>query len=251
MSDSRSAFVTGASSGIGKALCLRLAADGYRVGLAARRVELLDELRATIVSAGGQADVYALDAMDTDAVTATVKRADDELGGLDLIVANAGMGEQRWAGKLRYERIESTLKLNILGAAATLVAVLPRMVERGHGHLVGVSSLAGFRGLPKSAAYSGSKAFLRVFLESLRVDLAGTGVTVTDVQPGFVRTPMTDNNKNPMPFLVEPEDAVEHIVRGIDKKASVVTFPWQLASVVRSARVLPNGIWDKAVGKVG
>lgn len=242
MSDPKSAFVTGASSGIGKALCLRLAADGYRLGLSARREELLEDLAATIRSKGGQADVFVLDASDTAAVTETVRAADDAFGGLDLVVANAGMGRQRWAGKLRYSDIEGTLQLNMLGAAATLVSVLPRMVERGRGHLVGVSSLAGYRGLPKSAAYSGTKAFLRVFLEGLRVDLQRTGVAVTDVQPGFVRTPMTDDNKNPMPFLVEPEVAADHIARGIANRAAVVSFPWQLATLVRSAQALPNGI---------
>jgi len=249
MSEQKTAFVTGASSGIGKTLCLRLAADGYRLGLAARRVELLEDLAANIRSRGGQADVFPLDAKDTQAVTDTVRAADDAFGGLDLVIANAGIGEQRWAGKLRYSDIESTLQVNMLGAAATLVSVLPRMVERGRGHLVGVSSLAGYRGLPKSAAYSGTKAFLRVFLEGLRVDLRSTGVAVTDVQPGFVRTPMTDNNKNPMPFLVEPEVAADHIARGIARRAAVVSFPWQLATLVRSAQALPNGVWDRALAK--
>jgi len=243
------AFITGASSGIGKAICLRLAADGYRLGLAARRVELLEDLAATIRSKGGEAEVYPVDVADTEATTAAVRAADDAFHGLDLVIANAGIGRQRWAGKTRLEDVEPTLQVNIMGAAATLLAVLPRMVERGRGQLVGVSSLAGYRGLPKSAAYSGSKAFLRVFLESLRVDLRGTGVSVTDVQPGFVRTPMTDDNRNPMPFMVEPEIAADHIARGIARRAAVVTFPWQLASLVRSAQALPNGVWDRALGK--
>ncbi|NCQ59742.1 MAG: SDR family NAD(P)-dependent oxidoreductase [Myxococcales bacterium] len=244
-----SAFITGASSGIGKAICLRLAADGYRLGLAARRVDELEDLAATIRSKGGEAEVFRVDVSDTAAATEAVRAADDTFGGLDLVIANAGVGRQRWAGKARFSDIEPTLSVNVMGAAATLVAVLPRMVERGRGHLVGVSSLAGYRGLPKSAAYSGSKAFLRVFLEGLRVDLRGTSVAVTDVQPGFVRTPMTDDNKNPMPFLVEPEVAADHIARGIARRAAVVSFPWQLATLVRGSQALPNGVWDRALGK--
>ncbi|NOY92233.1 MAG: SDR family NAD(P)-dependent oxidoreductase [Deltaproteobacteria bacterium] len=245
------AFITGASSGIGKAICLRLAADGYHLALAARRVELLEDLAANIRSKGGQAEVYPVDVADTVAVTESVRAADEALGGLDLVIANAGIGRQRWAGKTSFSDVESTLQVNIMGAAATLLAVLPKMVERGRGHVVGVSSLAGYRGLPKSAAYSGSKAFLRIFLEGLRIDLRGTGVAVTDVQPGFVRTPMTDDNKNPMPFLVEPEVAADQIARGIARRAAVITFPWQLATLVRSAQALPNGLWDRAVGKAG
>ncbi len=243
------AFITGASSGIGKAISLRLAADGYHLALAARRVELLEDLAANIRSKGGEARVYPVDVADTDAITAAVRAADEAFGGLDLVIANAGVGRQRWAGKASFDDVESTLQINILGAAATLLAVLPKMVERGRGHVVGVSSLAGYRGLPKSAAYSGSKAFLRIFLEGLRIDLRGTGVAVTDVQPGFVRTPMTDDNKNPMPFLVEPEAAADQIARGIARRASVVTFPWQLATLVRSAQALPNGLWDRALAK--
>ena len=248
--DYRTAFVTGASSGIGRALCLRIARDGVEMGLAARRVEALEELAAEIRSAGGRARVYPLDVTRTEDVLETVRRADDDMGGLDLVVANAGSGKQRWSGKLRWEEdVEPLIALNVSGAAATLTAVIERMAERRRGHLAGISSLAQYRGLPKNAAYSASKAFLSVFLEGLRVDLRSCDVSVTDIRPGFVRTPINEGNEHPMPFMLEAAEAAEIILRGIRKKSPVVAFPWQLATVVRSATVLPAAIYDRAVAR--
>lgn len=243
----RTAFITGASSGIGDALARRLAKEGTEVALAARRAEALEALASDIRAAGGSARVYPLDVADADATVETMKRADDEMGGIDLVVANAGVGGERWSGKLRWEDCRSMIDVNVRGATATLTALVRRMAKRKSGHLVGVSSLAGHRGLPKNAAYSASKAYLSVFLESLRVDLRSVGVAVTDVQPGFVRTPMTADNPFSMPFLVEVDDAAQTILRGLRRKDPVVAFPWQLATIVRSSTVLPAGVWDAAV----
>lgn len=241
----RTALVTGASSGIGAALARRLAASGVEVALVARREELLASLRDEIVAAGGKARVYPADIGVPENSVATVCRADEELGGLDLVIANAGVGASRWGGALSWPDLAQTLAVNVAGAAATLVAVLPRMVERRRGHLVGVSSLAGYRGMPRSAAYSASKAFLSTFLESLRVDLRGTGVAVTDVRPGFIRTPMTATNRFPMPFLLDSDPAARTIVAAIERRAPVVAFPWTLAAITGSARLLPNVVWDR------
>ncbi|WP_240475326.1 SDR family NAD(P)-dependent oxidoreductase [Vulgatibacter incomptus] len=240
--------MTGASSGLGASLAKRLAAGGAEVALCARRAELLEELAAEIRSAGGKARIYPADLSDPVATQALVRRVDDELGGLDLVIANAGIGVTRWAGKLDWEAIAPTVDLDVSGAVATLTAVLPRMVERKRGHIVGISSLAGYRGMPRSAAYSASKAFLAVFLESLRVDLRGTGVTVTDVRPGFVRTPLIDANPYPMPFLLEVEDATERMIRGIEQGKAVVAFPWPLATIVRLSRLVPASLYDRVMG---
>jgi len=245
----RTAFVTGASSGIGWSLAHRLAARGVEVVLFARRAEHLEALAGEIRAGGGKARVMPGDVRDTAALIAAVQRADDELGGLDLVVANAGVGSEKWSGRLRWEDIEPTITVNVAGTAATLTAVLPRMVERGRGHLVGISSLAGFRGLPRNAAYSASKAFVSTFLEALRVDLRGTGVYVTDVQPGFVRTPMTARNTFRMPFLLDVEEAVDEIVRGIEKRQGVVAFPAPMVAAVRAGRLLPNALWDRAAAR--
>ncbi|MFN7134677.1 MAG: SDR family NAD(P)-dependent oxidoreductase, partial [Myxococcales bacterium] len=172
------------------------------VALAARRADLLEGIAADIRQAGGRARVYELDVADAGRVVEVMQRADDELGGIDLVIANAGIGTQRASRKLTWEDCAPTLAVNVAGATATLTALRTRMVERRRGHLVGVSSLAGYRGLPGSATYCASKAYLSVFLESLRADLRAEGVAVTDIRPGFVRTPMTAKNRFPMPFML-------------------------------------------------
>ncbi len=243
----RTAFITGASSGIGAALAARLAAHGVEVALAARRAPELEALAAQIGGAGGRARVYPLAVTNPAEVERTLLAADDELGGIDLVVANAGVSTQRWAGKLTFADCARTIDVNVTGAAATLVALLPRMVERGRGHLCGVSSLAQYRGLPRSAAYSASKAFLSTFLEGIRVDLRSTPVCVTDVRPGFVKTPILEGATHPMPFLVPVERAAEIIHRALDSQDAVVAFPWQLATLARSTRMLPAAVYDLAV----
>ena len=244
----RTAFITGASSGIGRALALRLARDGVHVALSARRRDALEDLARDIERRCGKADIYPLDVSDPARVEATLRGADDDLGGIDLVVANAGVsGGQRWSGELDYEATAEVISVNVQGAVATLLALMDRMVERRRGHLVGVSSLAQYRGLPRSATYSASKAFLSTFLEGLRVDLRQAGLAVTDVRPGFVETAMTAGNTHRMPFMVQAPDAAEIIVRGIEKRSPVVAFPWQLATVVRSAALLPPSLYDRAV----
>jgi short-subunit dehydrogenase len=219
------------------------------MALAARREPELRELEREIEAAGGRASVYPLDVTSPEAVRSVVRAADDELDGLDCVIANAGVGRARWSGKLTWKDVEPLIRVNVEGATATLLAVIDRMVERKRGHLVGVTSLAGYRGLPKNAAYSGTKAYLTNFLEGLRVDLRSAGVAVTDVQPGFVRTPMTDKNDSPMPFILDASEAARIIARGIHKREAVVAFPWQLATVVRSASLLPPAIYDRAVSR--
>lgn len=245
--DLRTAWISGASSGLGAAIARRLAARGVEVILSARRREPMEELAAAIRTAGGRARVEPLDVSDPAATVAALRRIDDEVGGIDLVIANAGIGGSRWAGKLEWKDIEDTLSINVEGAAASLVALLPRMIERGRGHLVGISSLAGYRGMPASAAYGASKAFLMVFLESLRMDLRDTGVSVTDVRPGFVRTPLTDRNRFHMPFLMEVDDAAARIVDGISRRQEVVAFPWPLALAVRISRLIPARLWDRVM----
>ena len=244
----RTAFVTGASSGIGFELSKRLAKEGLEVGIAARREDELRKLAREIAEQGGRARVYPLDVADVEATTRALERADDEMGGVDLVVANAGIGNHRWSGKLSYRDCAPIIAVNVQGAVATLTALLSKMVERKRGHLVGISSLAQYRGMPYGATYSASKAFLSHFLEGMRVDLRGTGVAVTDVRPGFVRTPMTAPSPFPMPFLMDLDDAVETIVRGIRASSPIVAFPWQLATLMRAGTLMPTAIYDKFAG---
>ena len=244
----RVAFVTGASGGIGRALALRMAQDGVHVALAARRLPALREVTEEIAAAGGTARAYALDVRDPNAVAARVAEAEADLGPLDLVVANAGVAKGRWSGKLTFADCENTLDVNVRGAVATLLAPLPGMLARGRGRLVGISSISAYRGLPKFAAYSASKAFLSAFLEVLRVDLARTGVRVSDIRPGYVRTGMTGRARPPL--IMSADAAAHRIWRAIERGRSVYAFPYPMAATMRTLRRLPAPIYDRVAARL-
>lgn len=236
-----SVVLTGGSTGIGAALARALVRDGSRVVVVARRQAALDALVAEL---GPSILPIAADVADPRRAEAVVEEGRARLGGLDMVIANAGIGYNKPGRELRVDHILDVLQLNVMGACATVTAAIPHMVAQGRGHIVGVSSLASMRGLPTSAAYCASKAALAVFLESLRVDLAPAGVAVTDVQPGFVDTPLTQKNKFKMPFLMTSDDAAERIVRGLAKRKAVIAFPWPTATAMRLAASLPRPMYD-------
>ena len=238
------AFITGASSGLGQAIALELARRGTRAVLAARRVEKLEELALRISGTGARADVCELDVRDTGAVRESMRRWDREVGGFDLVIANAGIGKSVDTEKLQWEDVEEMIDVNVKGAIVTLIEGLQLMLPRRRGTLVGMSSLAGVRAMPRSGVYAASKAALQSFVETLEIDLARTGLKVIDIQPGFVRTPMTDANTSSMPFLVEVEVAARRCVDGMENGSSVISFPWQLALPLRTlGRIMPRPLW--------
>ncbi len=240
-------FLTGASSGIGSALALLMAADGDRLVLTARRIEPLKALVERIREAGGQAMAVPLDVTDRSAVLAAVKQTESEFGPVDILVANAGIGDPTPGDAFDAERFEKIVRTNLLGAAYCVEAVTPSMVERKTGQIVGIASLAAYRGLPGAAAYCASKAGLLEMLQSLRIDLKPHNVKVTTICPGFVKTPLTDRNEFKMPFLLDLDDGAERIYRGIRSESSEVSFPFPLASAARLARFLPNWAYDRIV----
>ena len=242
-----SALITGASSGIGAALARRLAGEGTLVVLAARREDALRELADSIAAAGGQARIEVLDVSDPERTEARVRELDEELG-LEVVVANAGIGGSRWGGQLQWEHCAKVIAVNVSGAVATLTGAIPGMVSRKRGVLVGVSSIAQYRGLPSSATYCASKAFLSTFLESLRIDLHSAGVAVVDVRPGFVDTPMTEGMKS-KPFAVDVDDAAAIIAKGIARKRKVVAFPTPMKWVGHALQVMPKNIYEPVVRK--
>ncbi|MCK8496914.1 SDR family NAD(P)-dependent oxidoreductase [Myxococcus fulvus] len=246
----RTALVTGASSGLGRGLALWLARRGLRVFAAGRRVPQLQALAAEAQAAGATVEPVELDVSRAEPLMEKLRELDSECGGLDLVIANAGVGGVTHGKRLEWDKVRSIIDTNVTGAVATLTAVLPSMVERRRGHVVGISSLAAHRGLAGHAAYSASKAFLATFMESLRVDLAGTGVCVTCIFPGFVKSEMTAANHFPMPFLMETDAAVELMGSAILRGDTELSFPWQLAIPSRLAKVLPNPLFDAAARRL-
>lgn len=244
------ALITGASSGIGSTLARRLAARGYEVHLAARRREVLEQSCEQIRALGGSARVFELDVSRPEEAHERVARRDAEVGGFELVVANAGIGgKSAPAARLDFADVRAVMETNLMGAIATLLPVIPGMVARKRGHLVGVSSLAAEIPLPSAVDYGTSKAAFSFFLESSAADLAPRGIDVTIVHPGFVRTPLTDKNDFEMPFMVELEDAARIIDEGIARKRRFVRFPFQLAWAIGAGRTLPRGVRDALVAR--
>lgn len=239
----RSALVTGASSGIGRSLALALARSGCVVVACARREAELQALAEKIRRDGGRCLVEVLDVADTARTVELVRMLDSEHR-FDLIVANAGVGARTGAAPWTWEAIGDAIEINFAGAAATLTAALPAMISRGRGHLVAVSSLASYGPLPASAAYCAPKAGLDMLMECLRIDLAGTGVAVTNVRAGFVRTRMVAETRHPMPGIMEPDEAAQRILEGLEQAPAEIVFPRWLAVMARASGALPRPLRD-------
>ncbi|HKE57680.1 MAG TPA: SDR family NAD(P)-dependent oxidoreductase [Pyrinomonadaceae bacterium] len=237
-------FLTGASSGIGKGLALEIGRQGAKLGLVARRAAELAELVQELETKGAQAIALPADVQDANALSEAADRLRSEFGPIDMLIANAGVGATSPSTSLQPDQVARVVNINLLGAANSVAAVLPEMVSRGSGHLVAISSLAAYRGLPKSAAYCGSKAGLSAFFESVRLDVRDKGVRVTIIHPGFIKTPLTAGREATMPFLLELDDAVKKIVGAIEKGKKSYSFPWQLAAVVRAGMIMPNFMYD-------
>ena len=159
-----------------------------------------------------------------------------------------GVGGTTGGRELDAAAVARIININLIGAVNSAAAVIPQMLRQQSGHLVVISSLAGYRGLPKSGAYSASKAGVSAFYESLRLDLKGTGIGVSIIHPGFIKTPLTAGREAQMPWLMETADGTAKILRAIERKQKSYAFPWQLASLVRVAMVMPIALYDKIVG---
>lgn len=236
-------LITGASSGIGRGLALELARRGAAIGLLARRRELLEEIAAEITRAGGRAVALPADVTQPDQVRTAVNELRRMFGRVDLLFANAGISINTFVPDLCEKKIAELINVNVIGVVNSVSAVLGEMVGQGSGHLVVNSSLAAYRGIPKSAAYCASKAAISSFFEALRIDLKGTGVDVTIIHPGFVKTQMIRSIAR-TPYVMEIDQAVRKIVHAIEKRKKGYAFPWQLATVARACKLLPIPMYD-------
>jgi short-subunit dehydrogenase len=236
------AVITGASSGIGWALARELAARKCRVGLLARRLELLDQLAGEIRQAGGTAETAAADVADQEQTLAAVHDLRGRLGPIDLLVANAGVGAPTILEPFNVGQVEQMFRVNLLGVIYSIAAVLPEMLRRRQGHLAAVSSLGAYKGMPGESAYCASKAAVNTYLEGLRIQLREYGIAVTTICPGFIKTPMTDVNKFAMPGLMSAEKAARKIAGALARRRKVYNFPWRTTWLVKFTRWLPDWV---------
>ena len=238
-------FITGASSGIGGELAVQLSDKGAILGLLARRGELLEDLCREINRQGGAARALAADVVDEQAVLAAAKSLREEFGTIDVLIANAGIsGAAVDPLDLNADDFARVVEVNLIGAVNAVTAVLPQMIKRRSGHLVAISSLAAYRGLPKSASYCASKAAMTALFESLRIDLRGSGVLVTTIHPGFIKTPLTMGREAKMPFLMELPAASAKIIKIIERQKKIAAFPFPLSTLVRLGQIFPAWLYD-------
>ena len=243
------AWITGASTGIGRGVALRMARDGWTVVASARRNDLLDALAREAEALPGRIVAAPCDITDLEAVKAVVQAAEAEHGPIALAMLNAGTFKPESAEALDSGVFSEVIDLNLNGTIRCLEAVLPGMTERRRGQVAIVSSVAGYRGLPSSLSYGASKAALINLCEALRFDLRRLGITVQVINPGFVKTPLTDKNTFPMPFLVELDTAADRIVRGFARGGFEIAFPWQMVLMLKTLRLLPYWLYFPLVGR--
>ena len=239
----RRVIITGASSGLGAALAHRYAREGATLGLVARRKRELEALRAQLAT---RAEIYPFDVRDSAALADMARDFVSRHGAPDIVIANAGVSVGTLTEFAEDTRVfQEVVNTNVLGAVNTFQPFMAAMRQAQRGTLVGIASVAGYRGLPGGAAYSASKAALIAYLESLRLELKDSGVRVTTICPGYVATSMTAKNPYPMPFLMSAERAAEKMTAIIDRGRSYAVIPWQMAVVARCLHVMPNWLYDR------
>ncbi len=245
---SRSVLITGASSGIGRALAIEMARAGYRLALTARRYNLLEAVRAEIAREDEKHNrttpvaLRSLDVTDFEKVSRVIPELSEELDGLDIVVANAGIGHRGRVGTGDFEKARETISINLTGAMATIDTAAALFRRQGFGHIVGISSVAGFRGIPGSAAYSASKAGLGMYLEGAGAELRRHNIHVTVLYPGFIATPINETLPR-RPFVINADTAAKPIRGLIERRVKASTsprLPWSILG--RLFRILPRSV---------
>ena len=240
------AFITGASSGIGQALAVQYLRKGYRLALVARRTTQVEDWLRGLPGGANDCAVYAADVRDLPGITAAALACVRAQGLPDVVIANAGISVGMDSTVLAdLEVMRSTFETNVLGVAATFHRFIEPMRQRGSGRLVGVASVAGIRGLPGHGAYCSSKAAVISYCESLRGELHGSGVRVVTLVPGYIDTPLTQENRYSMPFLMRADRFAQAAYRAVEQGASYRVIPWQMGLLAKILRLLPNPVFDR------
>ena len=240
-------WITGASTGIGKALAMKFSKNGWNVAISARRLELLEEIskqNENIFS-------FPLDVTNKDECNKVFSEIKNKFGQIDLCIFSTGTWDPKKEKEIDVEQIENVMKVNFFGTVNSIKSVEKYFKELGKGHISIVSSIAGYRGLPNSTGYGPSKSALNNLTESLYFDFKKYGVRVSLISPGFIKTPMTDKNDFKMPFLKTTEYAADKIYSGlVNTNAFEIHFPKQLTIVLKILKILPNWLYLKLVGKL-
>jgi short-subunit dehydrogenase len=235
----RTAWITGASSGIGREVAITLARQGVKVAASARSADKLAELARTHPGIAP----LPLDVLDLSAMQEAARSGAGTLARVEHALFSARIWETMSAHSFSAAKAAHSMAVNYQGIVNGIEAVLPAMLERGQGHIALVSSIAGYRGLPRALGYGPSKAALINLAEGMRNDLAARGIAISVINPGYVSTPMTAGNKFPMPFIVPVEAAARKIIRGLEKRKFEIAFPWQLVALAKLGRLLPNALF--------
>jgi short-subunit dehydrogenase len=249
---SKLVFITGASSGIGQALALTYYESGYKLALVARRVSEMESWVSRHKINLDRYKIYSANVGDIDSIVAAGKACIAAQGLPDVVIANAGISiGVDTAIREDLDQLAQTYATNNIGLAATFHPFIQGMLQRKSGKLVGIGSVAGIRGMPGHGAYCGSKAAVISYCESLRGELRSSGVHVVTICPGYIKTPMTEKNKYPMPFLMEVDDFAKHSFAKIEAGSSYSVIPWQMGVVAKLLRLMPNAVFDRALAGRG
>ncbi|MDH5752470.1 MAG: SDR family NAD(P)-dependent oxidoreductase [Deltaproteobacteria bacterium] len=236
----RQILITGASSGIGRALALHYARQGETLGLVARRRERLEELAREIEAAGGRALIYPVDVTDGEAMAGAIRDFSRDAGGLSIVIANSGISRSDGLSAGSAAPGAEVFQVNVIGLMNTLTPAIPIMREQGRGHLVAIGSVAGYRGIPGKGAYSSSKAAVMTLMQAWRPVLKRYNINVTYIAPGWVESELTVDNPYPMPFIMPAERAARLIERAITANRARYVFPWQMKIITKILPFVPD-----------
>ena len=244
--NNKTIWITGASSGIGKALAIKFAQEGWKVAISARRENLLKE----ISKSQNNIDYFPLDVTDIEKCKTVFNNVKKKLGDVNISVFCTGIHDPKSEKKLNLEKVRKIMEVNFFGAVNSINAVYDYYKDKKSGQISIVSSVAGYRGLPAAGAYCASKSALSSFAESLYFDFKRDNVRISLVSPGFIKTPMTDQNDFPMPMIKSPEFAAEQMFKGLTRSKSFeIHFPKTFTSLMKVLKVIPNGLYFKIVEK--
>tara|TARA_B100002051_G_scaffold268465_1_gene298393 strand:+ start:515 stop:1267 length:753 start_codon:yes stop_codon:yes gene_type:complete len=238
-------WITGASSGIGKAVAEKFAKENWRVAISARRTEILDE-----IAKNENIFAYPMNVTDTKKTQETFDKILKDFGNIDLCIFSSGTYERKSEKGINVENIKNVMEVNFLGVVSCVKAVEEYFKSKKNGHLAIVSSPVGYRGLPKSSGYTPSKASLNNFTQGIYFDFKKFNIRVTLISPGFIKTALTDKNEFKMPFLKDTSYAAEKIYNGlVNKKSFEIIFPPQIAFIYKIFQILPNKVYNFLISK--